>query len=93
MVNDCIKITGIYAMDHDRAITKTNQYDECIHEGIEVQQYTKPHVLPMKGNFWDKTISCSMEELSGLDSKLEHTLRTIRTRKHLFSAIPVLATY
>ncbi|KAL4573251.1 hypothetical protein LXL04_001804 [Taraxacum kok-saghyz] len=22
MVNDCIKITGIYAMDHDRAITK-----------------------------------------------------------------------
>ncbi|KAL4556787.1 hypothetical protein LXL04_034947 [Taraxacum kok-saghyz] len=35
MVNDCIKITGIYAMDHDRAITKTNQYDECINEGIE----------------------------------------------------------
>ncbi|KAL4553976.1 hypothetical protein LXL04_000693 [Taraxacum kok-saghyz] len=36
MVNDCIKITGIYAMDHDRAITKIMiSMCDCVKEHLK----------------------------------------------------------
>ncbi|KAL4559235.1 hypothetical protein LXL04_031370 [Taraxacum kok-saghyz] len=56
MVNDCIKITGIYAMDHDRAITKNLGWSHVQGAGHGIALYKLEEAVamtkPLTENMW-----------------------------------------
>ncbi|KAL4580007.1 hypothetical protein LXL04_016179 [Taraxacum kok-saghyz] len=61
---------------------KSTQPDEMAEPRWQMQHLMSLPLCNPEKLLGQDLISCSVEELSGLDNKLEHTLRTIRTRKN-----------